>query len=388
MGTAAVQPRLMLPLTFSPDLMKLTAQYSLRIAEPTATGPVSRARKQFNALIKRLEAMRLRLEAWKEAMPAIRREAEREFEPLARAVSHRERELVLLLDHMAEHKSMGKRDRAKLTDLICSMALALLADGDDAELKQIYNRHSGDDFDADVEDEGAALKHIWESLFGVPMDDDIDWRSPEAMFEQLDRRADKEHQAAQAKAATRRKSPSTIAREQRQAAEANKLKQPVRDIFRKLVSELHPDREPDGPERARKTALMQRVNAAYAANDLLGLLELQLEIELIDQAGLNNLSDERITQYNKILEGQLREIDREIASIEYSASMEMGEPGRARMTPQTLLRSLRADIAAMQARHDAVIAELEELKDVKKLKAWLKTYRPPEEFDDDEVFWY
>jgi hypothetical protein len=34
---------------------------------------------------------------------------------------------------------------------------------------------------------------------------------------------------------------------------------PVRDIFRKLLRELHPDRERNTPERERKTALMQRL---------------------------------------------------------------------------------------------------------------------------------
>jgi hypothetical protein len=95
--------------------MKLNAQYSLRIADPT-TGPVSRARKQFNTLIKKLEAMRLRLAAWKEAMPAIMRQAEQEFAPLAQAYTVHQRELVLLLDQMSVHKSMGKKDRAKLAD--------------------------------------------------------------------------------------------------------------------------------------------------------------------------------------------------------------------------------------------------------------------------------
>ena len=56
----------------------------------------------------------------------------------------------------------------------------------------------------------------------------------------------------------------------------------VREIFRKLASALHPDRETDPGERARKTALMQRANVAYAANDLLGLLELQFEVDQID----------------------------------------------------------------------------------------------------------
>ncbi|WP_341888453.1 hypothetical protein [Variovorax sp. YR752] len=46
----------------------------------------------------------------------------------------------------------------------------------------------------------------------------------------------------------------------------------MRDIFRKLASALHPDRETDAQQRKVKTALMQKANQAYAANDLLALL--------------------------------------------------------------------------------------------------------------------
>lgn len=60
----------------------------------------------------------MRLAGWKEAMPAIMRQAENEFQPLAQTYSAHQRTLVLLLDQMFPHKSMGKKDRAKLTDLI------------------------------------------------------------------------------------------------------------------------------------------------------------------------------------------------------------------------------------------------------------------------------
>jgi hypothetical protein len=371
--------------------MKPSKQNSLCIAAPIAAGPMSRARKQFNTLIKKLEAARLGLAAWKEAVPVIRRQVEQELTPLALACSAQQRALVLLFDQMFQHKSMGKRDRAKLAELICSIALELLAAGDDAELKEIYNRHSGGDFDAETEQQGDALKHMLEAFLGVEIDDGVDLRSPEAMMEELaaqaGRRGEAERQAGQA-GARPHEPAGARAREQRREAEAEQLKQTLRDIFRKLVSNLHPDREPDTAQHARKTALMQRVNAAYAANDLLGLLELQLEIAQLDQAGLDNLGEERIRQYNKILEGQLREIERETAHIEYAAMLEAGGGLRGRMTPQALLRATRDDIAEMRAKLDALVADVAAFRDVHKLKAWLKTYRPAMLPDRDDADWF
>jgi hypothetical protein len=129
--------------------------------------------------------MRLRLATWQEAMPAIMRQAESEFRPLVQAYAVQQKAMVLLLDQMHQYKSMGKKDRAKLVDLICSIALDVLADGDDAELKEIYNRHSGGDFDVEAGQEGAALRDMMEQMLGVQLDAEVDLRSPEAVLEAL-----------------------------------------------------------------------------------------------------------------------------------------------------------------------------------------------------------
>jgi hypothetical protein len=373
--------------------MTLSAHYSVCIAVPTSTNAHSRVRKQFNTLVKRTEAARWRLADWKQSMPGIMSQAEREFQPLARAYAVHRRDIVLLLDCMHRDKVKAKRERAKLSKLICSIALELLADGEDPELKAILDYHRDDDGGMSDEEE-AALMDMMADIFGVEVDDVRSMRSPEGFFAALGAHPDDDEDegaeapAAQAGRATRRKSAAAQAREQREAAEAGKLKQTVRDIFRKLTSELHPDREPDAAERARKTALMQRVTVAYKANDLLSLLELQLEIELIGQADLNSLSDERIRQYNKILDGQLREVEAEIVTFECAALMQCGGRLRERPTPQALSRRLHIDIAEMRGKVKTAAAELEEFRDVNALKAWLKTWRQPAQSPYDDGFWF
>lgn len=324
-------------------------------------------------------------------MPAIMAEAERDLRPLVYAYCEQQRIWLLLLDQLSSHKALGKRDRAKLADLICHVALDRLGAEDDAEVKAIYNRQSGGDFDMECAEDREFFRDMLEDVTGMRLDSDVDMQSPEALLEALtsqqEAHAGAEKQAAHAKSA-RRPTAAALARERREAAEADKLKQSVRDIFRKLASELHPDREPDSAERERKTALMKRVNVAYASNDLLGLLGLQLEVEQIDQAHLNNLSEDRIKQYNKILESQFYEVEREIALHEYAASMEMGKEMRGRLTPQAWLRCLRDDIADMRAQLASITAEIEDFKDVNKLKAWLKAYQPVGVPVFADTFWY
>jgi hypothetical protein len=86
------------------------------------------------------------------------------------------------------------------------------------------------------------------------------------------------------------------------------------------VKALHPDREPDPAEKARKTELLQRVTAAYERNELLTLLRLQLELERLDPAHLENLADTQLAPYNRLLREQVQELEQTL----FSEQMEVG----------------------------------------------------------------
>jgi len=98
----------------------------------------------------------------------------------------------------------------------------------------------------------------------------------------------------------------------------------VREIFRKLASALHPDRESDTKQREAKTVLMQKVNQACTANDLLTLLELQLRIEQIDASHIANASAQRLKHYNKVLTEQLGELRMEVERVEMGFRVDFG----------------------------------------------------------------
>jgi len=355
----------------------MSPPYAIRIASPAATGPLSRVRKQFNTLVKKLETERIKLALWREELPKIRALADKEYSPLAQAFDAHRRRLLVLLDQAHSDKALRRTDRIKLSDVICATALDLMRiDEADETIKEIYNKHSGRDFDLDMDAEKTLLRQMVREATGVELDDDIDFDSPDAFIEamhgKMAEREREEEQKQERAGAAKPAKPS--AREARREAEEAKLKQSLRDIFRKLASALHPDRETDAAERGRKTALMQRANAAYAANDLLGLLELQLEVDQIDQTGLDKLDDDRIKQYNRMIERQVDEIHFEIQALETALSLDMGwEPGRYG-TPKAMVRGLRADIAEMRANIKYIEADLGAFSDIKQLKAWLKGY--------------
>jgi hypothetical protein len=367
----------------APKPMPLTAQYTVRIATPTA-GPQSRVRKQFNTLVKKLETERVKLALWRDELPKIRALADGEYKPLASTFDAHRRRLLLQLDEACSDKTMGKTDKEKLADMICTIARDLMKmDEEDELIKEIYNKHSGCDFDAEMDAEKALIRQMVGEVTGVELGEDVDFSSPLAFLEAMQKKMEalereagqQQEQAGQAHPAKPAKPAKLSAREARHQAEELKLKQSVRDIFRKLASALHPDRETDAAERDRKTVLMQRANVAYAANDLLGLLELQLEVEQIDQTGLDNLDDDRIKQFNRMLGGQIDEIKFDILALGSAFSLDMGwEVGQHR-TAKAMMQGLRADIAAMRANVNYIEADLDTFSDRKRLKDWLKGYR-------------
>ncbi|MGA7951760.1 MAG: molecular chaperone DnaJ, partial [Thiobacillaceae bacterium] len=138
---------------------------------------------------------------------------------------------------------------------------------------------------------------------------------------------------------------------------------------------LHPDREPDQQERDRKTELMQRINQAYDKKNLLLLLELQLELEHIDQATINNITAGRLKHYNKILKEQLNELENEIYDTVEMFKAQFGISPIARISPSIIMRNLAADIVGIQHAIRDLKSELFIFQDIKKLKAWLKEAR-------------
>ena len=163
------------------------------------------------------------------------------------------------------------------------------------------------------------------------------------------------------------------------------MSQSLREVYRKLASSLHPDREPDPAEKQRKTELMQRANIAYEKSNLLELLELQLQLEHIDQAHLAAIGRERLKHYIKILKGQLSELDMEIQRVEDEFAAQFGLSPFERHDPKGLMPMLHADIATCEVRILQLQEHLVAVGDLKWLKAWLKTItlrrQPDPDFD-------
>ena len=339
---------------------------------------LSKGQKTFNSLIKKIEAKRISLAAWQEIIPLYQKKHVSELLPLVEIVQNLQVKVVHCLDHAYNQQGLTAAERRKAANLIAELAGGLAAERDDDELKAIYNKYSGSDFDIEESEAANEMKLMFEAMMGVDLGDDLEDLSPEEFLKRAQvRMQEKEQesvrQAQDAQGSTRKKTAKQLAKEAQQKAEEQEVGQSIREVYRKLVSALHPDRETDPLEHQRKTALMQRVNQAYDKKNLLLLLELQLELEHIDQTTINNLTESRLKHFTKILKEQLAELEQEIFYTEDMFKAQFGITPFVQLHPNTVMRQLEAGIidAAMTIRD--IEKDLLIMQDIKKIKVWLKS---------------
>lgn len=349
------------------------------IAGPRLGGAAPSKRQQrFNRLIKQVAQLKKRLQTWEQALPALHRKIG-EYHQLETEHNAAMAEMVRLLDRMYDHRTLTQRERALIGEIVCELAPDLIEAH--ADLKAIYNRHSRSDFDAEVAAQEAAQARTMQAFledelgfdFGkddIASLDDLE-RATRTRVEQEERAKAERQTAAEARKATRKKTPRQAAAEARKASETAQIGKSLQEVYRKLVRLLHPDHEQDPAERARKTALMQEVNAAYDRKDLLRLLELRLQFEQVDEAQAATIAEDRLEHFIQLLAEQVRTLQDEVAGVE--------DPWRAglhdydgKLAPPMVALALRHDVDDLRGALAHVRADLGRLSDLAELRAWLR----------------
>jgi hypothetical protein len=304
----------------------------VHIPASAAGATLSKAQKEFNRLTKRVTKLEKELTEFRAATEELNRRIQTEYYPLQKEHNEHRATLVELLDenYRRPGKHLTAAERRQIASLLSEAFFDLLESGFD-HLKPIldaYTPGGTDQVNAEADQITADfMRQMFEMQYGITFDPTVDISSPakfEAYAQQLLSEQEAVWEAEEEKKAARRakqkKTAKQLAAEQRKAEEEKATTQSVRTIYRDLVKALHPDREPDPAEKARKTELLQRVTAAYERNELLTLLRLQLELERLDPAHLENLADTQLAPYNRLLREQVQELEQTL----FSEQMEVG----------------------------------------------------------------
>lgn len=347
----------------------------VQIPAGAAGAALTPEQRRFNTLTRQIEQARRTLAAWRDNVSEFQHGYAQMLLPLQESLESARRQWVFALDALLDQSGWTRTERRTLQELVCEVAGELLDADDDDELKALFDKHSDMDFDTEKQLQVQAMKELTEAFTGLDLGDGADIRTDDDLFRRMHEElgaqvAAREAQRA-AKAQRRRKTPA----QERREAEAALAQQSVREIYRKLVSALHPDREPDAARREAKTELMQKINRAYEADDLLTLLEAQLQIEQIDTRHIAGVGAQRLKHYNKVLAEQLTELRTEIERVEAGFYIQFGLEPHSSVKPHQLGKLLEQQIRLLKAELTGQQRDIRMLTDRAATRRWLKRHR-------------
>lgn len=333
---------------------------------PATTDPspdLGSARSTLDKLQQRIAQHKQWLADWQAAVDAYEQRYLRDVLPLLNEYRALHVALLERLDYAATGgMRLGRTDASILHQLIVNMASGLLLGETDAAQRarlMAWRQKYADEADVDGD--------LLEDAAAADNDD------PEALLQRL------EAEQAQA-AAERERQRSEHRREakkrrQQRQPEAVEASQSLRAVYRQLVSTLHPDRESDPVERQRKTALMQRVNEAYAAERLAELLELQQEAAALDARHADQLPEARLVGYIRLLTQQLAGLQKELRELEADFKLRHHLNPHGKLQPAILAEHLRVEQATLNNSIRELQREQRWLNDPDHFKQWLRAQR-------------
>ncbi|MDP3008935.1 MAG: hypothetical protein Q8N30_07680 [Methylococcales bacterium] len=316
----------------------------VHIADEFKKKKLSKAQKQFNQLIKKIAEQKQLLLEWQTTLPQYNQRLSESYTPLMTKFNQQRIEWLHLLDRAYHNNDFSNADKKKLRHLLGELSHELVVSHGQVEVTDLYNRYAAD--------EQVLLTET------VMQDADVDVS--------FAKKIPKDNAQPDKKTA-------------KQQQEQEKISKSIQSVYRQLVASLHPDREPDEQERERKTKLMQKVNVAYSKKDLLQLLELQLAVEQIDQAHLNNLSEDRLKRFNKVLHEQFTELSEEVEDIELAFKRQMNLAAKVHLSPKYLMKNLDEAMKDLQRSIKGLQMNNKAAKDSAVLKSWLKSYQIPKD---------
>jgi len=352
------------------------------VDEPTLT--LTPAQRTFKRLIGEIEKIENRQQELGGLLDAFRSQFAAKLHPLQDERDTINRALVLFLDQQLLRDGWSAPQRDTMRGVLCSVAERLFGSAFHDEMEALFDRHSDVSLADRAAEQKRELAEDLQAAFGVDVNAMADeGQTPEDMLREALRQLEADEaagtQATDARAAARdakqrrsRKS-ARVREEEKQALDAGNL---LKQLYRKLTSALHPDREPDHAERLRKTALMTEVNKAYTDGNLLKLLHLQWEALKIDARAAGAMADDKLKVINQTLAQQRDDLKKECRELEVMIRERFHLPPTGALTSTSLQKALKAQAAGARVGNANLRHDLTSIRHSKtEFKAWLSVQR-------------
>ena len=342
------------------------------VIRPGKDAPLSRTQVEFNRLMKSLETTKARHAGEQVRLDDILAVAIRELMPLIEDLNRANRDLVFNGRKAMQSLNLTAKRRQWFGDLLSGKAADLLGDpvglGEEeiAGLEAVIAEFgpSVDDHrrQEDDNEEFDFLREMIEQTArqaGVELDlSDLD---PNGDPEEFERTVRERLGAASALFGDMADSPEAAEKPRRKPTKAQAEKErkrleledaknrDLKSLFKQLAKAFHPDLEPDPLLKEHKKVWMQRLNTAYAANDLREMLQLEMEWLGEEATNLATAGDEKLKVYCMVLKEQIDDLKRQTHHLpdepQYGPLQRFRDPFYGTIaSPVSIKRGLREDL--------------------------------------------
>lgn len=313
--------------------------------------PLTKTQREFNRLTERVQTLDRELASLRQIADALQQRLRTEYELPYRQYLKLRVDLVRLMDRAYQTDEFTSQEKKRIAGLIIEMGHDLIVRHNLIELTELYRTYDPTGLDSD---ETAQSPMVVDEL-------------AESTGNESTAQPSRDDEPA-----PRPKSEKAQARAAKKLLAAQQATRSVRAVYLDLVKAFHPDREPDPAEQVRKTAIMQRVTAAYEAGDLLALLTLQIELIQHKADHLATAPDAQLRAYNRLLAEQVADLETQQADLLRELTALNG-----RLLPKTNLlltldMSLNQDIKSLKQEVKALKKELQALTNPTVLRYWLR----------------
>jgi hypothetical protein len=338
---------------------------------------LSAAQQRFNRLLAKIDKLEGQVTQMQTLADAFRPLYQGTLEPLREAHQALMRRMALALDERLQRKGLTPAQKRNGLEILCELCETLAAFGDKA-MAALHDQRSARTLRQKEEDQAALMRSMMEQALGGPLDmqaqdDSLDpleavMRAGRERLHEAMQAEEAERDAAQAGRKKKKPTPAQLKAGQQQE-EADTV---LRQVYRQLASALHPDRERDPAEHQRKTALMSEANAAYARQDLVALLHLQLQMAQADMQDMLQQPEERIAAMSLLLKQQADELERELFARQRHLQDEFDLEFHQAPTAAALRRQLEREAKDLKDELAFMEADIALVQDDAGFKRWLK----------------
>lgn len=239
--------------------------------------------------------------------------------------------LAYFIDDVFQKNTFTKKQTEKINSVIIYLIDdVLIYKQIDDNLKLLYNKYAPINYDELIFQKKLDYIDMMANMTGIDIDlsevddtEDSFKKVSEILIEELQNKAEAEEAKFQKRKSEKKKTQKQIEKEKLKLDSEKIHTKNLKNTYHSLVKILHPDKEINELEKAKKEELMKKLTTAYNNKDIVTLIKLELEWLNDNKENIDTLTDEKLNLYNTFLKQQISELHNELTEIDNDSRFEL-----------------------------------------------------------------